>query len=231
MLMGIQGCGKSLAAKAIARFWQVPIVRLDMGMIIGHAYPEAVLRRAIHIAEAMAAVVLWVDEIEKGFAGENAGASRRLLGGFVTWLQEKQEPVFVVATANDVETLPPELPRKGRFDEIFFVDLPNHHERSEIFAIHLGARGRTAAQFDIDALVRKSDKFSGSEIEQAVLSGLYAAFSAGRELQNADLLGAVGETVPLATTFEDRIKTLREWARTRARPATLDRRKLDAFKS
>ncbi|MBI5486688.1 MAG: AAA family ATPase [Deltaproteobacteria bacterium] len=230
MLMGVQGCGKSLAAKAIARFWRVPIVRLDMGMIIGHAYPESVLRRAIRIAEAMAPVVLWVDEIEKGFSGENAGTSRRLLGGFVTWLQEKREPVFVVATANEVEALPPELPRKGRFDEIFFVDLPNHHERREIFEIHLGARGRSPAQFDLETLVRKAEKFSGSEIEQAVLSALYSAFSAGRELQNADLIGSVGETVPLATTFEDRLKTLREWARTRARPATLDRRKLDAFK-
>jgi AAA+ superfamily predicted ATPase len=229
LLMGVQGCGKSLAAKAIARFWRIPIVRLDMGMIIGHAYPEAVLRRAIRIAEAMAPVVLWVDEIEKGFAGEKAGASRRLLGGLVTWLQEKREPVFVVATANEVEALPPELPRKGRFDEIFFVDLPNQHERQEIFAIHLEARGRAPARFDLETLLRKSEKFSGSEIEQAVLSALYAAFSAGRELENVDLLGAVGETVPLATTFEDRIKSLREWARTRARPATLDRRKLDAF--
>jgi hypothetical protein len=229
LLMGVQGCGKSLAAKAIARFWSLPVVRLDLGMIIGHAYPEALLRRAIRIAEAMAPVVLWVDEIEKGFAGDNAGASRRLLGGFVTWLQEKREPVFVVATANEVDALPPELPRKGRFDEIFFVDLPNVHERSEIFAIHLRARGRDAAQYDLEALTRKSDRFSGSELEQVVLSALYAAFSAGRELGNADLLGAVGETVPLATTFEDRIKTLREWARTRARPATLDRRKLDAF--
>jgi AAA+ superfamily predicted ATPase len=231
LLMGVQGCGKSLAAKAIAGFWGVPIVRLDMGLIIGHAYPEAVLRRAIRVAEAMAPVVLWVDELEKGFAAENAGASRRILGSLVTWLQEKREPVFVVATANEVELLPPELPRKGRFDEIFFVDLPNIHERREILAIHLAARGREPARYDLETLARKTDRFSGSEVEQAVLSALYAAFSAGRELENADLLGAVAETVPLATTFEDRIKALREWARTRARPATLDRRKLDAFGS
>jgi len=229
LLMGVQGCGKSLAAKAIARFWNLPVVRLDLGTIIGHAYPESVLRRAIHIAEAMAPVVLWVDEIEKGFAGEDAGTARRLLGGFVTWLQEKREPVFVVATANEVAALPPELPRKGRFDEIFFVDLPNVHERGEIFGIHLAARGRDPARYDLKALAQKADRFSGSEIEQAVLSALYAAFSTGRELENADLVGAVAETVPLATTFEDRLKELREWARTRARPATLDRRKLDAF--
>ena len=228
LLMGVQGCGKSLAAKAIAAFWGLPLVRLDLGLVIGHAYPEALLRRVTRVAEAMAPVVLWVDEIEKGFA-ESAGASRRLLGSLVTWLQEKREPVFVVATANEVELLPPELPRKGRFDEIFFVDLPNVHERREILAIHVAARGRDPARYDLETLARKTDRFSGSEIEQAILSALYAAFSAGRELENADLLGAVAETVPLATTFEDRLKALREWARTRARPATLDRRKLDAF--
>lgn len=228
LLMGVQGCGKSLAAKAIARFWSLPEVRLDLGLIVGHPYPEALLRQAIRIAEAMAPVVLWVDEIEKGFGTEAAGA-RRLLGGFVTWLQEKREPVFVVATANEVEALPPELPRKGRFDEIFFFDLPNVHERAEIARIHLAARGRDPAKFDLDALARRTDRFSGSELEQVVLSALYAAFSAGRDLQQADLLAAAAETVPLATTYEDRIQALREWARTRARPATLDRRKLDAF--
>jgi len=230
LLMGVQGCGKSLAAKAIARFWSLPEVRLDLGLIVGHPYPEALLRQATRIAEAMAPVVLWVDEIEKGFGTEAAGA-RRLLGGFVTWLQEKREPVFVVATANEVEALPPELPRKGRFDEIFFFDLPNAHERVEIARIHLAARGRDPARFDLEALARKTDRFSGSELEQVVLSALYAAFSAGRELEQADLLAAAAETVPLATTYEDRIKALREWARTRARPATLDRRKLDAFRT
>jgi hypothetical protein len=229
LLMGVQGCGKSLAAKAIAGYWGLPAVRLDLGMIIGHAYPESLLRGAIRVAEAMAPVVLWVDEIEKGFGAEGGGAARRLLGGFVTWLQEKQDPVFVVATANEVEALPPELPRKGRFDEIFFVDLPTARERAEIAAIHLAARGRDPARFDVDALVKRTDRFSGSEIEQVVLSALYAAFSGGRELENADLLAAAAETVPLATTFEDRIKALREWAHTRARPATLDRRKLDLF--
>lgn len=228
LLMGVQGCGKSLAAKAIASFWGLPAVRLDLGLIVGHSYPEAVLRQAIRIAEAMAPVVLWVDELEKGFGGDAVDA-RRLLGGFVTWLQEKRQPVFVVATANEVEALPPELPRKGRFDEIFFVDLPNVHERAEVARIHLAAHGRDPLKFDLEALARRTDRFSGSELEQAVLSALYAAFSAGRELENADLTAAVNETVPLATTYEDRIKALREWARTRARPATLDRRKLDAF--
>lgn len=230
MLMGVQGCGKSLAAKAIASFWGLPLVRLDMGLIAGHEHPEASLRRAVRVAEAMAPVVLWVDEIEKGFAGAVGPDARRLLGGFVTWLQEKSDPVFVVATANEVEDLPPELPRKGRFDEIFFVDLPDAHERAEIFRIHLAARGRDPAAFDVEALARRADRFSGSEIEQAVLSALHVAFAGRREVATADVLGAIADTVPLATTFEDRIKALREWARVRARPATQDRRRLDLFR-
>jgi hypothetical protein len=230
LLMGVQGCGKSLAAKAVAHHWGLPMVRLDLGLIIGHAYPESVMRAATRVAEAMAPVVLWVDEIEKGFAGDAGASARRLLGGFVTWLQEKRDPVFVVATANEVEVLPPELPRKGRFDEIFFVDLPTATERAAIVGIHLGLRGRDPAAFDLEAIAKRTDRFSGSEIEQAVVAAMHAAFAEGREPSQGDLLGACGETVPLATTFENRIRALREWARARARPASLDRRKLDAFR-
>jgi SpoVK/Ycf46/Vps4 family AAA+-type ATPase len=158
------------------------------------------------------------------------GPAARLLGGMVTWLQEKQKEVFVVATANRVANLPPELPRKGRFDEIFFVDLPNFHERCDILKLHLEKRGRNPGHYSIDALAKNADKLTGSELEQLIISAMYSAFSNALELEDGDLVRALKETVPLYDTFEEEIKALREWARKRARPASTDRRKVDLFK-
>ncbi len=229
LLMGIQGCGKSLSAKAVAGYWNLPLARLDIAAVFGSNRPEEALQGALRTAEAMAPVVLWIDEIEKGFESQGQGAASRLLGGMVTWLQEKTAEVFVVATANRVAALPPELPRKGRFDEIFFVDLPNFHERFEILKLHMKKRGRDPDIFSIEALAQKADHLTGSELEQIIVSAMYSAFSRNLELSDNDLLRALKETVPLYETFEDQIKELREWARKRARPASTDRRKIDLF--
>jgi SpoVK/Ycf46/Vps4 family AAA+-type ATPase len=229
-LMGIQGCGKSLMAKAVAGHWKLPLVRLDLSAVFGSPRPEEALRSALRVGEAMAPVVLWIDEIEKGFDMGGEGPAARLLGGMVTWLQEKQKEVFVVATANRVANLPPELPRKGRFDEIFFVDLPNFHERCDILKLHLEKRGRNPGHYSVEALAKNADKLTGSELEQLIISAMYAAFSNQLELEDGDLVRALKETVPLYDTFEEEIKALREWARKRARPASTDRRKVDLFK-
>ena len=234
-LLGVQGCGKSLTAKAIADLWKVPLLRLDVGaLVLGAATTEEGLRRAIGIAESMAPVVLWVDEIEKAFAGVDSGASdsagaARVFGSFITWLQEKQEPVFVVATGNDVRRLPPELLRKGRFDEIFWVDLPDIHERESIFTIHLQRRGRAAADFDCWALAEVAEKFSGAEIEQSIVDAMFHAFAEDREVATLDILRALRETVPLARTMDQQLKELKEWAHDRTRPATFDSRRIDYF--
>ena len=179
LLLGVQGCGKSLSAKAVAELWKFPLLRLDVGALFSNVQsPEASIREAIKISERLAPVVLWVDEIEKGFVqAEGAEASSRVFGSFITWLAEKKAEVFVVATANDVSALPPELLRKGRFDEIFFVDLPNVHERFEILKIHLLKRGRDPAQFPgIAPLAQQAEHFSGAELEQVVIAALYRAF-------------------------------------------------------
>lgn len=230
LLMGIQGCGKSLAAKAVAGFWQLPLVRLDVSAVFGQSFPEESLRVALKTAEAMAPLVLWIDEIEKGFDNQYKGAQARLLGGLITWLQEKQQEVFVVATANKVDALPPELPRKGRFDEIFFVDLPNQHERKEILTLHLEKRGLSPAQFDVDSWAEKTDKLTGSELEQLVIAAMYMAFERKDKPTNNDLRKALASTVSLYETFESEIKKMREWARKRARMASSDRSKIDYFK-
>ena len=181
---------------------------------------------AIKVAENVAPVVLWVDEIEKGFSGvgssnvSDAGTAARVFGSFVTWLQEKQKPVFVIATANDVRQLPPELVRKGRFDEIFFVDLPGAAERTDIWRIHLTKRNRDPEQFDLATLAMASDGLSGAEIEQAVIAGLYEAFDKGRPLEMGDLLDVLQETVPLSLMMQEEIDRLRAWARQRARQAS-----------
>lgn len=231
-LLGVQGCGKSLIAKAVADLWTVPLLRLDVGSLVQGSADEG-LRHTIRLAESMSPLVLWVDEIEKAFAGVEAGrdaaAATRLFGNFVTWLQEKTAPVFVVATANDVRNLPPELLRKGRFDEIFFVDLPNVHERQSILDIHIRKRGRDPAAFDTWAAAEATEKFSGAELEQCVIDALFHSFADGRELETRDLLRALRETVPLAVTMDQHIKALKEWARTRTRPATYDRRRIDFF--
>jgi len=228
LLLGVQGCGKSLTAKAIASTWRLPLLRLDMGRIFSGLVgsSEENLRRAIRVAESVAPAVLWTDEIEKGLAGSassntaDGGVTARVFGALLTWLQEKTAPVFVVATANRIDLLPPELLRKGRFDEIFFIDLPSEAERQEIFRIHVSRRGRRPEAFDLAGLARLAEGFSGAEVEQAVVAALYDAFAEGKELEDAHLRHAVEETFPLATTMRESIHRLREWARTRTRPAS-----------
>ncbi|QRN96922.1 AAA family ATPase [Archangium violaceum] len=228
LLLGVQGCGKSLTAKAISAHWNLPLLRLDMGRIFSGLVgsSEENLRKAIRVAESIAPVVLWVDEIEKGLSGvassgtADGGVTARVFGTLLTWLQEKTAPVFVVATANRIEGLPPELLRKGRFDEIFFIDLPEAAERRDIFRIHLQRRKREPAAYDLHALADMASDFSGAEIEQVVIAGLYEAFAENVELGQAHLTRAIQETFPLAVTMRDEILRLREWARGRTRPAS-----------
>ncbi len=229
-LLGVQGCGKSLMAKCVAGSWQIPLLRLDMGAVFSvHDQAETALRQTMRVAESMAPAVLWIDELEKGFSSHNDANAGRALGSFLTWMQEKTMPVFVVATANEVRALPPELLRKGRFDEIFFVDLPNAHERLAILDIHCRRRGRDPESFDLTTVVEESERFSGAELEQVVISALFKAFAVERDLREEDLIDAVRETVPLAITMDDRLKELREWARPRARRASEDTRRVDFF--
>jgi hypothetical protein len=223
LIVGVQGCGKSLSAKVIAREWELPLVKLDAGRLydkfIGES--ERNFRRATALAESMAPVVLWIDEMEKGFApsgGEDGGVSRRILGSFLTWLQEKRADVFVVATANDLSIVPPELLRKGRFDEIFFVDLPRADERRQILEIHLRLRRQEPAAFDLDALVEAADGFSGAEIEQAVISSLYGALHAERPLDTDAVLRELRATVPLSVSRREDIERLRATASERFVP-------------
>ena len=225
LLVGVQGCGKSLAAKAAAARLGVPVLRLDLPRVLGSREgAEEGLARALEAAEALAPVALWVDEIEKGFAGSAPGQggdarAARLLGAFSTWLQERKGPVFVVATANDVSRLPPELLRRGRFDELFFVDLPDAESRREILALHLRRRGRDPERLDVGALADACADYSGAELEQVVVGALHRAFSLGRELEPGDLRRVAQDLVPLFKTYEEQIKALREWARGRARVA------------
>jgi AAA+ superfamily predicted ATPase len=228
LLLGVQGCGKSLTAKAVAGQWRLPLLRLDMGRIFSGLVgsSEENLRRAIRVAESVAPVVLWVDEIEKGLSGSKSsgtsdgGVSARVFGALLTWLQEKTAPVFVVATANRIDDLPPELLRKGRFDEIFFIDLPVPAERREILEIHVRKRGRDPAAYDLGALAGQAEGFSGAELEAALISGLYEAFAEGKELAQEHLSRAVAESLPLSVTMREEIDRLRDWARTRTRPAS-----------
>ena len=228
LLLGVQGCGKSLCAKAVSRLWQLPLLRFDMGRMFGSLVgsSEENVRRAITVAESIAPAVLWVDEIDKAFAGSQSsgitdgGTTARVFGTFLTWLSEKTAPVFVVATANDVSQLPPELLRKGRLDEIFYVDLPSVEERTEIFRIHLNKRGRKPDEFDLKALADASSEFSGAEIEAAIISALYDAFYTKQTLATAHVLASLGQTVPLARTMAEKISAQRDWARGRARYAS-----------
>lgn len=228
LLLGVQGCGKSLTAKAVAAHWHLPLLRLDMGRIFSGLVgsSEQNLRQAIQVAESVAPVVLWVDEIDKGLSGVassstgDTGVTARVFGTLLTWLQEKTAPVFVVATANRIDGLPPEVLRKGRFDEIFFIDLPGLAERRDIFRIHLQRRKRDAATFDVDALAALAEGFSGAEIEQVVVAALYDAFGEGTELASRHLTRAIQETFPLSVTMRDEIARLRDWARGRTRPAS-----------
>lgn len=228
LLLGVQGCGKSLCAKAVSSQWQLPLLRFDMGRMFGSLVgsSEENVRRAIAVAESVSPAILWVDEIDKAFAGAqgsgiaDGGTTARVLGTFLTWLSEKTAPVFVVATANDISYLPPELLRKGRFDEIFFVDLPSVREREEIFGIHLVKRGREPARFDAVALAAASSDFSGAEIEEAIISALFDAFSGQEELTTEHVLVSLQQTVPLARTLDQHIERLRTWAHGRARGAS-----------
>ncbi len=223
LLLGVQGCGKSLAAKATAGGFAVPLLRLDIGTLYNkyHGETERNLREALKNAELLAPCVLWIDEIEKALAtnGADEGVSRRVLGYLLTWMAERKAPVFLVATANDVTALPAELLRKGRFDEVFFVDLPNAETREEIFRLHLARRDLAEADYDIAALAAATDGFSGAEIEQVVVAALYAA-AAGRSIPTqAGLLNEIRNTRPLSVLMAERVAALREWARERTVPA------------
>lgn len=234
LITGVPGCGKSLTAKATSAIWGLPLLKLDMGKIFGGIVgsSEENMRKAIATAEAVAPSILWVDEIEKGLSGikssGDSGTSSRVFGTFLTWLQDKSKPVFVIATANDISALPPELLRKGRFDEIFFVDLPTHKEREKIFKVHIEKRisgGEIAHDIKADDETAKhladlADSFTGSEIEQVLIAAMYEAYYKDRGLTCADVEKIISETVPLAVTQKEQIRELREWAKERAVLAT-----------
>ncbi len=231
LLLGVPGCGKSLSAKAISQAWQMPLLRLDVGKVFGSLVgsSEENMRRAIKTAEAVAPAILWLDELEKGFSGtkssgsSDGGTTARVFATFLTWLQEKESPVFVIATANDVSQLPPELLRKGRFDEIFFVDLPNRDERRAILNIHLQRRGRNLENFDLRKLVDASAGYSGSELEEVIVTALYNAYDNGQgetDITTESVVDAMKEVIPLSQTMRERLAGMREWARSRARRAS-----------
>src|SRR6202166_3477436 len=229
IILGVQGCGKSLCARAVAGEWKLPLVKFDTAAVydkfIGET--EKRIQKVFKVAEGLAPCVLWIDELEKVFAGSgpdsasaDAGVSSRLLASFLSWMQDRKPAVFVAATCNNVTVLPPELIRKGRFDELFFVDLPNQAERKQIFSIQLAKRKRNPADFDLDRVEAAASGYSGAEIGAAVQSALYAAFSEKKPLSTQLLLEALAQTVPLSTTRAEEIAALREWAGTRAVPAS-----------
>ena len=229
IILGVQGCGKSLCARAVAGEWKLPLVKFDTSAIydkyIGET--EKRIRKVFQVAEELAPCVLWIDELEKIFAGSgadsasaDAGVSSRLLAAFLSWMQDRKAPVFVAATCNNVTVLPPELIRKGRFDELFFVDLPNQAERRQIYSLQLTKRKRNPAEFDLDQVAVRAQGYSGAEIDAAVQTALYAAYSEKRALNTQSLLDALAHTVPLSTTRAEEIAAQREWARTRAVPAS-----------
>lgn len=226
LLLGVQGCGKSLCAKAVAADWNMPLLRLDPGVLYQKFVGESEnrLREALAQAEAMAPVVLWVDEIEKAFASAAAesadgGLSQRIFGTLLSWMQDHLHPIFMVATANNISALPPELMRKGRFDEVFFVDLPDASARAAVWSVHLRRRKRDPKRFRLEDLAAAAEGFSGAEIEQAVVSGLYAAFAANRELTTEDLIAECRTTRPLSVLMAEKITALRQWAEGRCVPA------------
>ena len=225
IILGVQGCGKSLCARAVAGEWQLPLVKFDTSAVydkfIGET--EKRIRKVFQVAEGLAPCVLWIDELEKVFAGSgpdsasaDAGVSSRLLASFLSWMQDRRAPVFVAATCNNVTVLPPELIRKGRFDELFFVDLPKHAERRQILSIQLAKRKRNPVEFDLDQIAAAARGYSGAEIDAAVQGALYAAFSEKKQLTSQSLIDALARTVPLSTTRAEEIAALRDWARTRA---------------
>jgi SpoVK/Ycf46/Vps4 family AAA+-type ATPase len=223
LLIGVQGCGKSLAAKATAGIFDLPLLRLDFASLYNkyHGETERNLRESLKTADVMAPCVLWIDEIEKGLAGRGGetGTSQRVLGSFLTWMAEKNSGVFVVATANDISMLPPELVRKGRFDELFFVDLPDQRVREQIFIIHLKARDQDPMKIDIRAVASAADGFSGAEIEQAIVAAMFAAHAQKSALSTQHLVDELARTKPLSVVMAERIAELRHWASGRTVPS------------
>lgn len=225
IILGVQGCGKSLCARAVAGEWKLPLVKFDTSAVydkyIGET--EKRIRKVFQVAEGLAPCVLWIDELEKVFAGSgpdsasaDAGVSSRLLASFLSWMQDRKSAVFVAATSNNVTVLPPELIRKGRFDELFFVDLPNRAERRQVFSLQLARRKRNPLEFDLDQVAAAADGYSGAEIEAAVEGALYAAYSDRKPLTTQSLVAALAQTIPLSTTRAEEITALRAWAKTRA---------------
>lgn len=228
LLVGVPGSGKSLASKAIGTALQVPTVRLDIGSLFNSLVGESEsrTREALKLAEAMSPCVLWIDEIDKGLAGSNgsgssdSGVTRRVFGTVISWMQERRRPVFLIATANQVQALPPELLRKGRFDEIFAIDLPNAEERKAIFTIHIEKRNRKVKNFDLDKLSDQTEQFTGSEIETLLDDAMFNAFDQDRDFTTDDILAAADATTPLARTAKEQIDGIRKWAQERARFAS-----------
>lgn len=224
LIMGVSGCGKSLAVKAISSLWNVPMFRLDMNLVFSGMFgnPEAAFHRVLQTIESVAPAVLWIDEIEMALNLDEAGVgmNAHIISSFLTWMQEKPQLVFVAATANRIEALPAEIIRKGRFDEVFFVDLPNAKEVEQILRIHLLRNGTNPDDFDFEMLTVMMEDWNGAEIEQAVISARTSAFQENRPFTNRDLTATVGRMVPLARTMEEQIKKIRKWALSRATPAS-----------
>lgn len=225
-MLGVQGCGKSLCAKVVAADWRMPLLKLDPGVLYQKFVGETEnrLRQALRQAEAMSPAVLWIDEIEKAFASASAdsadgGLSQRMFGTLLTWMQDHRHPIFLIATANDISKLPPELMRKGRFDEMFFIDLPNIAAREHILSIHLARRKRDPANFDLHAIAGAAEEFSGAELEQAIASALYTAYSRQCELTTEIIIEELQRTRPLSRVMPERLARLRSWATERCVPA------------
>ena len=229
LLCGVQGCGKSHVSKAAAHVLGLPLVRLDFAALFAAPSPEQALRECLRAVTAIAPMVLWVDEIEKGLGGGVDGRQVRVFGAFLTWLQERTAPVFVAATANEVAQLPPELARRGRFDEVFFVDLPSAREREEILAVALRRRGRSPEALPVASIAKPLDQYSGAELEQVVGNALFRAFAQKRDLTEEDLRASAREIIPLAVLYEEKVQALRTWGKTRARRASADTRMLELF--
>ncbi len=226
LTMGVTGCGKSLASKIIATLWNLPLFRMDMNLVYSGIAgpPEDVFARSLKTMDSVAPAILWIDEIESGISDKTAdSSSSRILGYFLTWMQEHTSEIFIAATANRIDLLPAELLRRGRFDQIFFIDLPTRREREEIFKIHLKKRGNDLGDFNIPQLAQITKNWSGSEIEQVIISGMYEAFADNRKLKEDDLFVIFGSSVPLATTMEEQIKKVRSWAHNRAARASSDK--------